>query len=128
LEESVIAPLMAPIAFGVKVTWIVQVDFGASPIGQSLVWEKSPLALMLVIVRLLVPLLVRVTVCGALGEAPGLTTCGAKLKLFTEKLTSANWKQPGRMLNSANVRASKEYLCRVIAILPLLQAEDRAAA
>jgi hypothetical protein len=68
----------------------VHVAAGASELGQSLVWEKSPLALMLVMVTTLLPLLVRVTVCGALGEAPGLTTCGAKLKLFTEKLTSDN--------------------------------------
>jgi hypothetical protein len=128
LDESVIAPLMAPIVFGVKVTWIVHVAFGASEPGQSSVSEKSPLASMLVMVTLLLPVLVSITDCAALGEPPGAATCGAKVKLLTEKLTPGNWKHAGSRINSANVKTSMEYLIHVIVVLPFLQDEDRAVA
>ena len=128
MDESVIAPLMAPIAFGVKVTWMVHVAFFASELGQSLVWEKSPLASMLVMVKFLLPVLVSITDCAALGEPPGVATCGAKLKLLTEKLTPANVKHPGSRLKSANVKTSMEHLIQVIVVLPFLQDEDRAVA
>ena len=127
-DRRVIAPLMAPIAFGLKVTWIVHVAFGASELGQSFVWEKSPLASMLLIVRLALPVLVSITDCGALGEPPGLATCGAKLKLLTEKLTCATITHAGRILNTAKVKASLECRFQIIVVLPFLQDEDRAVA
>jgi len=59
-----------PAAVGVKMTLIVQLDPAArvlEPVGQVLVWAKSPLLvpvmLIPLIVRAAVPLLVRVTVC-----------------------------------------------------------------
>jgi hypothetical protein len=125
LDESVIAPLMAPIAFGVKVTWIVHVAFGTSEPGQSCVSEKSPLASILLIVRGRLPVLVSITDWTALGEPPGLATCGAKLKLLTEKCITGH---PVSRVNSANAKTSMKYLLHVIAVLPFLRADDRAAA
>ena len=61
--------LRLPIAEGVKATLIVQVAPAASvlePLGQVLVWAKSPLLVpvrpMLLMVRAALPLLVSVTV------------------------------------------------------------------
>lgn len=128
LDESVIAPLMAPIAFGVKVTWIVHVAFGASELGQSLVSEKSPLESTLLMVRFALPLLVSITDCVALGEPPGLATCGAKLKLLTEKCAPGNWGHAASWVNKAKVKTIMECRIQIIVVLPFLQAEDRAAA
>jgi ABC-type sulfate transport system permease component len=62
LSVIVKVPLLEPAAVGVKVTLMVQEALGARLEPQGLVWEKSPLAVMLVIVRAALPVLVRVRV------------------------------------------------------------------
>jgi hypothetical protein len=59
-------PVRVPLAVGVKVTLNVHVDPAATPFPQLSPSAKSPLAEMLVICKGAVPLLERVTVCGAL--------------------------------------------------------------
>ena len=54
-------PLREPLAVGLKVTLIVQELLGARLEPQVLVSEKSPLAVMLVILRVPLPVLLRVT-------------------------------------------------------------------
>jgi uncharacterized membrane protein len=46
LSEIVMAPLRVPVAVGVNVTKILQLDNAASPVPQLFVWAKSPLATM----------------------------------------------------------------------------------
>ena len=60
-------PLREPAAAGVNVTWIVQLLPTASEAGQLLVWLKSPLLLIPVMESAVVPVLLNVTVCVALG-------------------------------------------------------------
>src|SRR2546429_3460134 len=62
---TVSVPRRVPVAAGVKVILMVQV--AATVVSQLLVWEKSPLAVMLLMVKLPGPLLVRVICCDALG-------------------------------------------------------------
>jgi hypothetical protein len=57
----VTAPVLVPAAVGLKVTLRVQLAPAATLEPQVLVWEKSPLALMLVIVRLALPVFLSVT-------------------------------------------------------------------
>jgi hypothetical protein len=57
----VTAPVLVPVAVGLKVTLRVQLALAATIEPQVLVCEKSPLALMLVIPRLAFPVLLRVT-------------------------------------------------------------------
>jgi hypothetical protein len=57
----VTAPVLVPVAVGLKVTLRVQLAPAATLEPQVLVWEKSPLALMLVIVRLAFPVFLSVT-------------------------------------------------------------------
>jgi hypothetical protein len=54
------------VAVGVKVTLIVQLAPAATLAPQVLVWAKSPLAATLEMFRAALPVLVSVTVCGAL--------------------------------------------------------------
>jgi hypothetical protein len=54
-------PLREPLAVGVKVTLRVQLALVARLEPQVLVWEKSPLALMPVMLRVALPVLLRVT-------------------------------------------------------------------
>jgi hypothetical protein len=59
-------PLRAPLAVGVKVTLAVQLCPGLSILSNGaaahvLVWRKSPLAVILVMVSVAVPVLVMVT-------------------------------------------------------------------
>jgi hypothetical protein len=61
LSEIVIAPARGPAAVGVKLTESVQEAFGATPLAQVSVSEKSPLALMLRKVSVALPGLVTVT-------------------------------------------------------------------
>ena len=64
LSVTAIAALLVPVAEGVKVTLIAQLVLGASRIGQVLDSAKSvpfvPLTLIELIVRLLLPVFVRV--------------------------------------------------------------------
>ena len=61
LSVMVNEPLLEPLAVGVKATPKVQLALAARLEPQVLVWEKSPLALMLVIVRLALPVFLSVT-------------------------------------------------------------------
>jgi hypothetical protein len=54
-------PLREPLAVGVKVTLRVQLALAARLEPQVLVWEKSPLTAMLVMLRVALPVLLRVT-------------------------------------------------------------------
>jgi hypothetical protein len=62
-------------------TLITQTDPAAKEVPQVLVWEKSPLMAMLVIVKLAFPVLLTVTACGALMEP---TNIPLKLRLLAE--------------------------------------------
>jgi len=61
--ESVttMAPVLVPPPVGSKVTLRVQLALTATAGPQSLVWEASPLARMLVMLRVTAPVLVRLT-------------------------------------------------------------------
>src|ERR1700730_11040651 len=75
LSASARLPDRDPSAVGVKVTLIVHECPDATLWPQSFVWLKSPLVVMLVIVKVAMPLFVRVTVLTALGLPKG---CGPK--------------------------------------------------
>lgn len=85
MSVTVTAPLRAPVAVGVKVTVMEQLAAAAIELPQLLVWPKSPLAAMLVMVRLAVPVLVRVTFWVALAVANSWL---AKTKLAGAKLAT----------------------------------------
>jgi hypothetical protein len=61
LSVMVTTPVLVPVAVGLKVTLRVQLALAARLAPQVLVWEKSPLALMLVMLRVALPVLLRVT-------------------------------------------------------------------
>lgn len=62
LSVMVTVPVRVPVAVGWKVTLMVQLPPAVTEPPQLLVWAKSPLIATLVIVRAVVPLLVRVEV------------------------------------------------------------------
>ena len=66
LSVTETAPVREPVAVGAKVTEIVQVPATATEAPQVLVWLKSPLAAIVVIVSAADPVLVSVTDCAAL--------------------------------------------------------------
>src|SRR5215471_8458464 len=66
LSETDSVPPRVPVVVGVKVTLIVQLPPAATELPQLLVWPKSPLALMLVMLSGAPPVLLRVTGCEAL--------------------------------------------------------------
>ena len=66
LSEILILPVWVPPAIGLKVTLIVQLAPALTLLPQVLVWEKSPLAVMLEIVSGALPVLVSVTGCALL--------------------------------------------------------------
>ena len=61
LSVMVTAPVLVPVAVGLKVTLRVQLALAATLEPQVLVWEKSPLTVMLVMLRVALPVLLRVT-------------------------------------------------------------------
>ena len=61
LSAMVKEPLREPLTVGVKVTLRVQLPLAARLEPQVLVWEKSPLTVMLVMLRVALPVLLRVT-------------------------------------------------------------------
>jgi hypothetical protein len=61
LSVMVTAPVLVPVAVGLKVTLRVQLAPAATLEPQVLVWEKSPLTVMLVMLRVALPVLLRVT-------------------------------------------------------------------
>jgi len=80
LSVTVRVPLRGPPTVGVKVTVMVHVLLPATADPQVFVWAKSPVAVMLGIVREVVRLLLRVTTMGALvvpmGVLPKLSVTG----------------------------------------------------
>jgi hypothetical protein len=60
-SAMVTAPVLVPGAVGLKVTLRVQLALTATLEPQVLVWEKSPLAVMLVRLRVALPVLLSVT-------------------------------------------------------------------
>ena len=61
LSVMVTAPVLVPPVVGLKVTLMVQLAPAATLEPQVLVWEKSPLALMLVMLRVALPVFLSVT-------------------------------------------------------------------
>jgi hypothetical protein len=61
LSVMVTAPVLVPVAVGLKVTLRVQLALAATPEPQVLVWEKSPRTVMLVMLRVAFPVLLSVT-------------------------------------------------------------------
>ena len=94
MSVSVSAPVRFPGAVGVKVTLIVQLAPAATEPAQVLVWAKSPLVMTVRGVRAPFPVLVSVSVCGALGVE---TACPAKLRLVAERLTTGTTPVPLRL-------------------------------
>ena len=94
MSVMVIEPLREPAAVGVKVTLIVQKALAARLEPQVLVWEKSPLAVMLEIVRAAFPVLLNVTLC-ALLLVP--TACAGKVNEEGEKLAPGAVPVPVRL-------------------------------
>jgi hypothetical protein len=66
LSGIVTSPPTLPTAVGLKVTWIAHSAPGATLAPQLLVSRNGPLVFMDETVKAVVPVLVRVTVCGAL--------------------------------------------------------------
>ena len=66
LSAMIRLPVLVPPAVGLKVTEMLQVAPALTLVPQVLVWEKSPLAVMLEMVKEALPVLVRVTVCAGL--------------------------------------------------------------
>ena len=94
LSVRVSDPLRVPVAVGVKVTLIGQEAPAARLEPQLLVWEKSPLATMLVMLRAAVPVFWSITLCGLLLED---TTCAANVKEVTERVTAGAVPVPVRL-------------------------------
>jgi hypothetical protein len=90
----VTAPVLVPAAVGLKVTLRMQLALGARLGPQVLVWEKSPLAVMLAIVRVALPVLVRVRLCGRLLVPTGRA---GKVKEAGERLTAGAVPIPVRL-------------------------------
>jgi hypothetical protein len=88
------APLREPVALGVKATLRVQLALGETLEPQVLVWEKSPLGVMLVIVSVALPVLVRVALC-ALLLVP--TASAPKVREVGERLTTGPLPVPVRL-------------------------------
>jgi hypothetical protein len=61
LSVMVTAPVLVPVAVGLKVTLSVQLWLAATLEPQVLVWEKLPLTVMLVMLSAALPVLLRVT-------------------------------------------------------------------
>jgi hypothetical protein len=61
LSVMVTAPVLVPVAVGLKVTLRVQLALAARLEPQVLVWEKSPLTVMLVMLRVALPVFLSVT-------------------------------------------------------------------
>ncbi len=66
LSVMVTAPVLTPPPAGLKATLRAQLALGATLEPQLLVWEESPLAEMLAMLRVALPVLVRVTIWAGL--------------------------------------------------------------
>jgi hypothetical protein len=87
-------PLLAPVVVGVKVTLIEQEVSAARLALQVLVWEKSPLMAILVIVRVELPVFRRLTLCAMLLEP---TACAAKVREVEETTADVATPFPVRL-------------------------------
>ena len=94
MSVSVIVPVRIQDAVGVNVTLMEQSASAATELAQVLVWAKSPLAVMVSGVRVPVPVLVRVTVCGLLWVE---TVRAAKVRVAAERLTTGASPVPLRV-------------------------------
>ena len=94
LSVIVIEPLREPVALGVKVTLRVQLAPAARLEPQVLVWAKSPLTVMLVIVRVALPVFFSATVWALLLVPTG---CSEKVKEAGERLTTGAVPVPVRL-------------------------------
>ena len=90
----VTTPVLVPVAVGVKVTLRVQLALVARLEPQVLVWEKSPLTVMLVMLRVALPVLLRVTLWALLLPP---TACAGKVKEVGERLTTGAVPVPVRL-------------------------------
>jgi hypothetical protein len=61
LSVMVTTPVLVPVAVGLKVTLRAQLELAATVEPQVLVWEKSPLTVMLVMRRVALPVFLSVT-------------------------------------------------------------------
>ena len=61
LSVMVKVPVLVPVVVGLKVTLMVQLALAATLEPQVLVWEKSPLMVMLEMLRVSLPVLLSVT-------------------------------------------------------------------
>ncbi len=61
LSVMVTAPVLVPVTVGLKITLSVQLAPTATLDLQVFVWEKSPLAVILVMLRVALPVFLRVT-------------------------------------------------------------------
>ncbi len=85
LSVIVSLPVRFPPAAGVNVMLMVQLAPAATLLPQVLVWPKSPLAAMLLMLSTPFPVLLRVTLCAAL-VAP--VSCAANGSVAVERLTT----------------------------------------
>jgi len=91
LSETVIDPVLVPVAIGVKITEIVQLDPALMLLPHVFVWLKSPLATMLLIASVAAPELVRMTLWALLL----VPTCWeAKVTLGGESVTAGAVPEP----------------------------------
>ena len=120
LSVIVMDPSRRPTALGVKAIVMMQLAPGARLLPQVLVWAKSPLATMLVMVSTAVPQLVSVIVCGGLVVRSGWS---AKFRILLESLTHGTTFSP-KIASPANSPpdsrpASKELTNSPVAMLIL---------
>jgi len=94
LSVIVTAPVRVPIAVGVKVTVIVQFAPGATEAPQVVVFAKSPVAVILVMSSVPLPVFVSVTDCAAL-VVPTRTL--PNLRLVVERPTTGARPVPVRL-------------------------------
>jgi hypothetical protein len=94
LSVTVRVPVLVPLAVGLKVTLMVQEALAATREPQVLVWEKSPLVLMLLMLSVAFPVFVSVTVWGLL-VVP--TAWAGKVKEVEERLAAGPVPVPVRL-------------------------------
>jgi len=94
LSEMVRVPVLVPPATGLKVAEIVQLAPTLTLVPQVLLWEKSPVVVIVRGVRAPLPVLVSVSARGALLVE---IACPAKLRLVAERLTTGTRPVPLRL-------------------------------
>jgi hypothetical protein len=109
LSEILRLPLRVPAAVGVKTTLTVQFFPAATLVPQLLVCVKSPLAAILEIFSVALPLLVRITVCAALvvptGCLPNVRVVKFRETATAEKGTRAVLPPPPQEVTKMAIKA-----------------------